>query len=96
MSGIVVNKEYRDKQQRKDTLISLFIGIFALLWIFPLVWTLYSSLRPYVDLEANGVFSFPETLNLENYFQGAPTRLNVGRISVRLRFFLTYLDLSCL
>jgi multiple sugar transport system permease protein len=76
MSTIVVNKEYRDKQKRKDTLISLFIGFFALLWIFPLVWTLYSSLRPYVDLEANGVFSFPETLNLQNYFD-AIRRMNL-------------------
>ncbi|MEY4970433.1 MAG: hypothetical protein RLZZ277_664 [Actinomycetota bacterium] len=76
MSGIVVNKEYRDKQKRKDSLISLFIGIFALLWIFPLVWTLYSSLRPYVDLEANGVFSVPSTLNLQNYFD-AIRRMNL-------------------
>ena len=76
MSGIVVNKEYRDKQKRKDSLISLFIGIFALLWIFPLVWTLYSSLRPYVDLEAHGVFSVPSTLNLQNYFD-AIRRMNL-------------------
>ena len=76
MSGIVVNKEYRDKQKRKDSLISIFIGIFALLWIFPLIWTLYSSLRPYTDLEANGVFSFPHTLNLQNYFD-AIRRMNL-------------------
>ena len=76
MSTIVVNKEYRDKQKRKDSLISIFIGIFALAWVFPLVWTLYSSLRPYKDLQANGVFSFPHTLNFENYFN-AIRRMNI-------------------
>ena len=76
MSTIVVNKEYRDRQKRKDAAISIFIGFFALLWIFPLIWTLYSSLRPYIDLQANGVFSFPETLNLANYFN-AIRRMNL-------------------
>ena len=76
MSTIVVNKEYRDRQKRKDAAISIFIGIFALAWVFPLLWTVYSSLRPYIDLQANGVFSVPETLNLENYFN-AIRRMNL-------------------
>ena len=76
MSTIVVNKEYRDRQKRKDAVISIFIGTFAILWIFPLIWTLYSSLRPYIDLQANGVFSFPETLNLQNYID-AVRRMNL-------------------
>lgn len=76
MSTIVVNKEYRDRQKRKDAAISIFIGIFALAWIFPLLWTVYSSLRPYIDLQANGVFSVPETLNLDNYFN-AIRRMNL-------------------
>lgn len=77
MSSIVVSKEYRDRQKRKDTLISFFIGTFAILWILPLAWTLYSSLRPYIDLQVNGIFSFPETLNLENY-SNALRRMNIG------------------
>lgn len=76
MSTIVVNKEYRDKQKRKDALISAFIGVFAVLWVFPLIWTLYSSLRPYADLQAHGVFSFPHTINFENYFN-AIRRMNI-------------------
>ena len=76
MSTIVVNKEYRDRQKRKDAAISIFIGIFAVAWIFPLLWTVYSSLRPYIDLQANGVFSVPETLNLENYIN-AVRRMNL-------------------
>jgi multiple sugar transport system permease protein len=77
MSTIVVNKQYRDRQKRKDTAISIFIGIFAILWILPLAWTLYSSLRPYIDLQVHGVFSLPSTLNLENYFH-AMRQMNLG------------------
>ena len=77
MSTIVVSKEYRDKQKRKDTLISIFIGFFAILWITPLVWTLYSSLRPYKDLLKYGVFSIPHSLNLDNYIE-AIRRMNIG------------------
>ncbi|MFM1951485.1 MAG: hypothetical protein RJA33_279 [Actinomycetota bacterium] len=77
MSTIVVNEKYRNRQKRKDAIISIFIGTFALLWLLPLLWTLYSSLRPYKDLRANGIFSFPETLNLDNY-ASALERMNIG------------------
>ena len=77
MSTIVVSKEYRDQQKRKDSIISIFIGFFALLWILPLVWTLYSSLRPYKDLLKYGVFSIPHSLNLDNYIE-AIRRMNIG------------------
>jgi multiple sugar transport system permease protein len=54
-------------QDIKDRLISIFIGIFALLWIFPIVWTLWSSLRPYKEIRAGGVFSPPQELGIFNY-----------------------------
>ena len=54
-------------QDIKDRLISLFIGIFAILWIFPILWTLWSSLRPYSEIRAGGVFSPPQELGLFNY-----------------------------
>jgi len=54
-------------QDIKDRLISLFIGIFAILWIFPILWTLWSSLRPYKEIRAGGVFSPTQELGLFNY-----------------------------
>jgi multiple sugar transport system permease protein len=59
----------KDAQKIKDRIISVFIGLFALLWLFPIAWTLFSSLRPYKDVRANGIFSFPNTLNFDNYFE---------------------------
>ena len=62
-----IARRYRGRQRVKDRFISIFIGIFALVWIFPIVWTLWSSLRPYSEIRANGVFSLPESIGLDNY-----------------------------
>jgi multiple sugar transport system permease protein len=69
MSGIVQNQKYRNRQKRKDAFISLFIGIFAFLWMVPILWTFWTSLRPYQDIIEKGVFSRPDTLNLNNYVE---------------------------
>ena len=66
---IVQNKEYKNKQKTKDNFISAIIGFFAFVWIFPILWTLWTSLRPYNDIISYGVFSWPRHLNLDNYFQ---------------------------
>ena len=62
-----IARRYRGRQRVKDRFISIFIGIFAMVWIFPIVWTLWSSLRPYKEIRANGVFSVPESIGLGNY-----------------------------
>ena len=67
MSSIVRDKKRAHAQQIKDRFISVFIGIFALVWLFPIVWTLWSSLRPYSEIRAGGVFSPPQELGLFNY-----------------------------
>jgi len=54
-------------QDIKDRLISIFIGIFAIIWIFPILWTLWSSFRPYTEIMKNGVLSVPEEIGLFNY-----------------------------
>jgi multiple sugar transport system permease protein len=67
LSSIVRDKKRAHAQQIKDRFISIFIGIFALVWLFPIVWTLWSSLRPYSEIRAGGVFSPPQELGLFNY-----------------------------
>ena len=69
MSGIVQNQKYRNRQKRKDAFISLFIGIFAFVWMVPILWTFWTSLRPYADIIQKGVFSRPDTLNFNNYVE---------------------------
>ena len=62
-----VKKRKLHAQEIKDRFISIFIGVFALLWLFPIVWTLWSSFRPYTEIMANGVLSAPRELGFFNY-----------------------------
>ena len=78
MSHVVLDKKYRDKQKRKDRAISAFIGFFAIVWIFPILWTIWTSLRPYQDIIEDGVFSWPRHLNLDNYLQ-ALRQMNIEK-----------------
>lgn len=77
-TGVVQNAEYRNSQKRKDFFISLFIGIFAFVWIFPILWTVWTSLRPYNDIISYGIFSWPRHITLDNYFN-AIREMQIGK-----------------
>jgi multiple sugar transport system permease protein len=47
--------------------VQVFLALTALVWLAPLLYTLYTSLRPYSDTAARGYVSLPGTLNLDNY-----------------------------
>ena len=78
-------KRSRGAQAVKDRVISIFIGFFALAWLFPIIWTFYSSLRPYKEIRAGGVLSFPKELNFNNYFEA------ISRMELPTYFFNTAL-----
>jgi multiple sugar transport system permease protein len=44
-----------------------FLAITALLWLAPVVWTLYTSLRPYSDTATHGYVSLPREVGFDNY-----------------------------
>ena len=77
-AGVVQSAEYRNNQKRKDLFISIFIGFFAIVWIFPILWTVWTSLRPYNDIISYGIFSWPRHLNFDNYVN-AFKQMNIGR-----------------
>jgi multiple sugar transport system permease protein len=41
--------------------------VLSILWLTPILWTLYTSLRTVGDTEVNGYFSLPTALTLENF-----------------------------
>jgi len=45
----------------------LFLTAMSVLWLAPLLWTLYTSLRPKVVTDANGYFSIAGPLDFHNY-----------------------------
>jgi multiple sugar transport system permease protein len=38
-------------------------------WLFPLLWAIYTSFRPYADTAQRGYVSLPGVLNLDNYIR---------------------------
>jgi multiple sugar transport system permease protein len=49
----------------------IFLTVLAFIFLWPMLYALYTSLRPYGELvaNANGAFSTPKTLSLNNYFK---------------------------
>lgn len=48
-------------------ILHAFLIITALVWLAPVAWAVFTSLRPYADTAKNGYVSFPNTLSLDNY-----------------------------
>jgi multiple sugar transport system permease protein len=44
-----------------------FLIVMVALWLFPLLWAVYSSLRPVADTIQHGYLSWPGALNFDNY-----------------------------
>ena len=44
-----------------------FLIAICVLWLFPLLWAIFTSLRPISDTAHNGYLSWPSQLNLDNY-----------------------------
>ncbi|HVW00976.1 MAG TPA: carbohydrate ABC transporter permease [Planctomycetaceae bacterium] len=61
----VPNTARRPKRHRWGTV--LFILVMAIMWLLPLVWALYTSLRPKADTDKYGYFSIGGTFNFQNY-----------------------------
>ncbi|TME97256.1 MAG: carbohydrate ABC transporter permease [Chloroflexi bacterium] len=47
--------------------LQAFLVFTAALWLLPIVWAVYTSLRPYSDTAERGYVSLPGVLNLQNY-----------------------------
>lgn len=44
-----------------------FLIVVAILWLAPVIWALYTSLRPYSETAEKGYVSLPDTITLDNY-----------------------------
>jgi multiple sugar transport system permease protein len=55
------------RRRRPRVLLYAFLTLMALTWLFPLLWAVYTALRPYADTLAHGYISLPTTLNFDNF-----------------------------
>ena len=65
-------------KKRNVYLAQIFLVVLVALWMVPLVGMVVSSFRPLADTNANGIFSWPDSLTMNN-FQGAWERGNMPR-----------------
>ncbi|MFJ8506114.1 carbohydrate ABC transporter permease [Streptomyces avermitilis] len=52
---------------RRQTGRHLMLGGIVLLWLVPLLWAMYTSLRPYSDTAKHGYLSWPHSLGFDNF-----------------------------
>jgi multiple sugar transport system permease protein len=63
--GIVRSNRRRVRPAR--VALHIFLGAMVVVWLFPLLWAVYASLRPVGETITNGFVSWPKTLNFANY-----------------------------
>ncbi len=64
--------------RRRRIALYAFLTFMAITWLFPLVWAIYTALRPYSDTLKNGYISLPGEISLGN-FADAWTRGQIPR-----------------
>lgn len=52
---------------KRQTGRHIMLGGIALLWLVPLLWAVYTSLRPYSDTTQHGYLSWPRSVSLRNF-----------------------------
>jgi multiple sugar transport system permease protein len=57
----------RIRRRPGRVVLHVFLTAMAALWMLPLVWAIYISLRPIADTTLHGYFSLPGALDLSNY-----------------------------
>lgn len=57
----------RKRVRPARVVLHVFLGVTALVWLVPLVWAVYTSLRTFADTSAHGYFSLASSLTFENY-----------------------------
>jgi multiple sugar transport system permease protein len=57
----------RRRRRPKHLRVQLFLAIAAVLWLLPVAYTLYTSLRPYEETAEHGYVSLPRSISFDNY-----------------------------
>ena len=58
----------RKRKKKKHILAQTTLAVLSVLWLVPIVWTFYISLRPYEDTQSSeSLMGWPKHLNFDNY-----------------------------
>ena len=67
MSAAALPEKRRKPLRPSRVLLHLFLITFAVLWLIPVVWAVFTSFRSYGDTAIHGYVSWPHHLSLVNY-----------------------------
>jgi multiple sugar transport system permease protein len=71
VTSVTATEDTRPVRKRPLTVsravLHAFLIVTALVWLAPVAWAVFTSLRPYADTATNGYVSWPSTLSLDNY-----------------------------
>jgi multiple sugar transport system permease protein len=62
-----VRARTRRRRRLPHARVHVFLALAAILWLAPVVYTLYTSLRPYEDTAERGYLSLPGSVSFDNY-----------------------------
>ena len=62
-----LERPHRRRRNPRRIVLQLFLGAMAVVWLFPLLWGLYTALRPFSDTQQRGYISLPGVLNIDNF-----------------------------
>ena len=66
-SIVVARGSTRPRRSGGRLALEAFLILTAAVWLLPVVWAVYTSLRPYSDTAEHGYVSLPGVLNFQNY-----------------------------
>ncbi len=58
-----------NRHKRRHIIAYAILSILSVLWLLPVLWAVYTSLRPYEDTALAGYVSWPQRLNFDNYIK---------------------------
>jgi multiple sugar transport system permease protein len=57
----------KPKVRRSRVGLHVFLALTTLLWVSPILWAIFTALRPYADTSQYGYVSWPKHLNFDNF-----------------------------
>ncbi|MFF5140206.1 carbohydrate ABC transporter permease [Streptomyces sp. NPDC013157] len=67
MSTVSALAKQRTPIRPARVLLHTFLALTALAWLAPLLWAIFSAMRPYSETSDRGYVSWPHTLNFDNF-----------------------------
>jgi multiple sugar transport system permease protein len=67
VESVTVRRPKRRRTRRSRVALHVFLSLTVLLWVTPILWAVFTAMRPYADTAEHGYVSWPQHLNFTNF-----------------------------